>query len=136
MSENNQTNSKNSNGRGGARKNAGRKAGAATKKTREIADKAAADGLTPLEVMLRTMRALVAQYDAAAAKAETPEEAAAVPLDLMIDAAAIAKDAAPYIHPRLQAIEHSGKVTMRTLAEELAELNGGDGAHGHAEGGS
>lgn len=53
MFENNQTKSK----RGGARKNAGRKAGAATKRTREIADKAAEEGLTPLEVMLQTMRA-------------------------------------------------------------------------------
>ena len=130
MSENIQTKSKNSNGRGGARKNAGRKPGAATKKTREIADKAAAEGLTPLEVMLRTMHALVGRFDAIHAQAETDEARAAVPLDLMVEAAAIAKDAAPYVHPRLQAIEHSGGVTVRSLAEELAELNG---AHGNAE---
>lgn len=34
-----------------------------------------------------------------------------------------AKAAAPYVHPRLAAVEHSGKLTVRTLAEELAELN-------------
>jgi hypothetical protein len=43
MSEKNQTKSK---GRGGSRKGAGRKTGSATKKTREIADKAAAEGVT------------------------------------------------------------------------------------------
>ena len=52
MIENNQSNSK----RGGARKNAGRKAGAATTKTREIADKAMAEGISPLEYMLQVMR--------------------------------------------------------------------------------
>jgi hypothetical protein len=42
---------------GGARSGAGKKVGAATKKTREIADNLAADGgLTPLEFMLQTMR--------------------------------------------------------------------------------
>ena len=52
MIENNQTNSK----RGGARKNAGRKPGAATTKTREIANKASEAGLTPLEYILSVMR--------------------------------------------------------------------------------
>lgn len=53
MPEKNQTPS---NGRGGARKGAGRKAGSATIKTREIANGAAAAGLTPLEYMLEVMR--------------------------------------------------------------------------------
>lgn len=90
MSENNQTNSKNSNGRGGARKNAGRKAGSATKKTREIADRAAAEGITPLEVMLEAMNAARDGGD-------------------MDKAAGFAKDAAPYVHPKLAAIEMAGK---------------------------
>lgn len=85
MSENNQTHSK----RGGARKGAGRKAGSATKKTREIADKAAAAGITPLEVMLEAMNEFRASGD-------------------LEKAAGFAKDAAPYIHPKLAAIEHSG----------------------------
>lgn len=89
---------------GGKRPNAGRKAGSATKKTREIADKAAAEGITPLEVMLEAMHAFRDTGD----------------LD---KAAGFAKDAAPYVHPRLAAVEHSGGVTIRTLAEELAELN-------------
>jgi len=89
-----------SNGRGGARKGAGRKPGSATKKTREIADKAAAEGTTPLEIMLRTMRAFADEADGAKDDRETQ-------LKLLVAASGIAKDAAPYIHPRLQAIEHS-----------------------------
>ena len=79
-------------GKGGKRPGAGRKMGSVTKKTREIADRAAAEGITPLEVMIAAMRA---HYDA-----EPPR------LD---EAAAIAKDAAPYMHPRLAAVEHSGE---------------------------
>jgi hypothetical protein len=85
MAENNQTKS----GPGGARKGAGRKPGSATKKTRAIADKAAAEGITPLEVMLEAMNAFRSAGD----------------LD---KAAGFAKDAAPYIHPKLAAIEHTG----------------------------
>jgi|SRR5882672_2351146 len=85
MSENNQTKS----GRGGARKGAGRKTGSATKKTREIADKAAAAGITPLEVMLEAMNSFRESGN-------------------MEKAAGFAKDAAPYIHPKLAAIEHTG----------------------------
>ena len=66
------------------RKTGGRKKGAANKRTREIADKAAAEGLTPLEYLLRLMRD------------ERQEQA------VRLDAA---KGAAPYIHPRLQATE-------------------------------
>jgi hypothetical protein len=75
---------------GGKRTGAGRKPGSATSKTRAIADKAAAEGITPLEVMLHAMR----------------EHYGSGKFD---EAAAIAKDAAPYMHPRLAAIEHGGK---------------------------
>lgn len=93
MSENNQTKS---NGRGGARKGSGRKAGSATKRTREIADKAAEDGVTPLEFMLAIMRTEPGDI-------EDPR--------LLVDHQAMrfeaAKAAAPYIHPRLAAVEHT-----------------------------
>lgn len=108
MTENNQPKSN----RGGKRVGAGRKAGSATKKTREIAEKAAQEGITPLEFMLAVMRAPSDHEDP---KVQCAREA------MRFEAA---KAAAPYIHPRLAAVEHSGKVTMRTLAEELAELNG------------
>ena len=84
MIENNQTNSK----RGGARKNAGRKPGAATTKTREIADKASEAGITPLEYILSVMRD------------ETTE-----PRERL--SAAVA--AAPYMHAKLSSMEVTGK---------------------------
>lgn len=74
---------------GGKRQGAGRKIGAATAKTREIADRAATEGITPLEVMIEAMRF---HYDAG-----------------NLDAAADkAKDAAPYVHARLQAVQVGG----------------------------
>lgn len=75
-------------GRGGKRQGAGRKVGSATKRTREIADKALGEGLTPLEYMLTVLR----------------DESAERSVRL-----SAAKDAAPYVHPRLAAVEHTGK---------------------------
>lgn len=107
--ENIQTKSNNSK-RGGARKGAGRKAGSATKKTREIADRAAAEGITPLEVMLRAMTALVDQAETLANCDTTELNGKTVDrLGLLVSAAEVAKNAAPYMHPRLAAIEHTGK---------------------------
>lgn len=111
MSENNQTQSK----RGGARKGAGRKAGSATQKTREIADKAAAAGITPLEVMLENMefahaKASVLLQGIIESGAELPEgfDQFKELLRFRSIAQECAKDAAPYIHPKLAAIEHTG----------------------------
>lgn len=70
--------------RGGARPNAGRKAGAATKKTKEIANRAAEEGITPLEYLLSVMRNEVNE----------PKERVT---------AAIA--AAPYVHAKLSSVE-------------------------------
>lgn len=72
---------------GGRRPGAGRPLGSANRRTREIADKAASGGITPLEVMLTAMRKYV--------EAENWD-----------DARAAAKDAAPYMHPRLNAVEY------------------------------
>jgi hypothetical protein len=96
---------------GGPRKGSGRKPGAATTKTREIADKAAAEGVTPLEVLLMAMRHHMAEFD------KTKN------VDHLGPACSAAKDAAPYIHPRLASIEVDAAVTVRTLAEELTALN-------------
>lgn len=74
--------------RGGARPGAGRPRGATTRKTREIADRAAREGITPLEFLLQVMRDETAEF--------------AQRLDA-------AKSAAPFIHPRLSAVEASGK---------------------------
>ena len=84
--------------RGGVRPGAGRPKGATTKKTREIAEAALKGGVSPLEYMLKVMRAAV------------PANADALTLvrarELRFEAA---KAAAPYIHPRLNAVEHTGK---------------------------
>lgn len=83
------------NGHGGKRQGAGRKPGSPTQRRREIIDEAAKDGITPLEVQLRTMRAL---WDAAISGPTLDFEKATA-------ACAIAKDAAPYLHPRLANVE-------------------------------
>jgi hypothetical protein len=72
---------------GGARKGSGRKLGSATVRTREIANKAAEQGVTPLEYLLEVMR-----------------DPAQEPRDRL----RAASDAAPYIHPKLQAITLTG----------------------------
>ena len=79
--------------RGGKRSGAGRKAGSANRKTREIADQAAAEGITPLEVMLTSMRKLYAAEELTAA-------------------CSIAKDAAPYMHPRLNTTTLDANVSL------------------------
>ena len=89
--------------RGGKRLGAGRKPGTANRKTREIADWAAADGITPLEVMLDTMRRL---WDEAIKGGEFDLEKA-------LAACAVGKDAAPYLHPRMQQITADVNQTTR-----------------------
>lgn len=87
-------------GKGGARPGSGRKRGGKNQKTREIADRATAEGITPLEVMVGAMRELWAEAE----KVKGPER-----LSLMRQASEEANRAAPYMHPRLASIEHSGK---------------------------
>ena len=83
--------------KGGARPGAGRKPGGTNKKTREIAELAAAEGITPLEVMVLAMRR---KYEAG-------------DLD---GAASIAKDAAPYMHPRLSSVESKVDARVESFA--------------------
>ena len=78
--------------RGSIRRGAGRPLGSKNRRTAEIARAAAVSGITPM-VMLGTMRELWAQG--------TPEAKR--------EAAEIAKDAAPYIHPRLASIDQTIK---------------------------
>lgn len=91
--------------RGGKRPGAGRPKGAANKRTREVADKAAQDGITPLEYMLGRMR------DESADRSER------------MDAA---KAAAPYIHPKLSTVEHTGDPD-KPVAVTMIELVAGEG---------
>lgn len=78
--------------RGGKRPGAGRKKGSVTKATvyrQEMLARATAEGVTPLEVMLTAMRRA---WDAGEVK----------------EAVSHAEKAAPYVHNRLAAVEHSG----------------------------
>lgn len=113
--------------RGGKREGAGRKLGAVTKRTREIADRAVAEGKAPLEVMLDNMR----HFQQVALDAETvlsgltveeiggkdmsPEDQFKMLLAKAKNAAGFrqmaqecARDAASYMHPKLTAIAHTG----------------------------
>lgn len=117
--------------KGGKREGAGRPKGALTKKTREIAERAAAEGMTPLEVMLDNMRHFqkVARDAEATLEGLTAEEFTgkvgedATPeqqfkflmaqvkqtFGLRLSAQDCARDAAPYMHPKLASIEHTGR---------------------------
>ncbi len=82
---------------GGQRLGAGRKAGAHNKASIERQAKVAASGLTPLDYLLSVMR------DEANDMGER------------VDAA---KAAAPYVHPKLANIEHSGTLDVTTQTKE------------------
>ena len=105
MIENNQKKSK-----GGARPGAGRKTGSLTKRTRQIAEAVATQGITPLEVMMKVMHQL---YEHASNVREEDlgekESASEARIKLLNMAATVGRHAAPYVHPRLSAIEHTGK---------------------------
>ena len=101
--------------RGGKRPGSGRKPGSANKRTRAIADKAAADGITPLEVMLATMRAL---WDDAVGK-----DGKVANLEKAIAACVAAKDAAPYMHPRMQQIDATVDQTTREVSPNAKDEN-------------
>jgi hypothetical protein len=75
--------------KGGKRNGSGRKPGGHNQKTAEVAQQAAADGITPVEVMLKAMRWADGKGDYSAA-------------------AGFAHMAAPYCHPRLSAVAHTG----------------------------
>lgn len=104
--------------RGGKRDGAGRPPGSANVKTREIANRAALEGITPLEVMLSAMREAWDKNEKAAA-------------------CAIAKDAAPYMHARLTSVDATvdGQVSYEGIAIPIAERDPLDAAERAASGG-
>lgn len=88
---------------GGRRNGAGRKPGTASQKTREVADRVA-QGLTPLEVIIEAMNYYHGKGD-------------------IERAAFFAKDAAPYVHPRLQSTTLQGKVGVALeVVEEIVSV--------------
>lgn len=64
-------------------------------------------GTTPLEVMLQVMNWFVGEAAAAMASEDPKEREGA--RKLMVLAKDAAQSAAPFVHPRLAAIEHTGK---------------------------
>lgn len=84
-------------------KTGGRQKGAANKKTREIADKAAQEGVTPLEYMLTIMREpFPPELKDAVENGQINAEAVAAIAGWHAKRFEAAKAAAPYIHPKLQ----------------------------------
>lgn len=134
--------------RGGKRLGAGRPQGAVTKRSREVAERALAEGKTPLEVMLDNMRHFqqvaldaeatlegltVAEFTGQIT-ADTPEEQFKALLAQVKKTAGFrqlaqesARDAAAYVHPRLAAVQHSGDMTVRH-EDALDELDDEPGA--------
>lgn len=105
--------------RGGKREGAGRPAGALTQKTRDIAEQAIGDGVTPLEVMLSAMRF---HYAVAESEMAKPEGISAKLIDDALEAACTAaRDAAPYIHPKLSAVTMDANIGM-SYEDALLEL--------------
>lgn len=114
--ENNQN--KSNGARGGKRPNSGRKLGSTTKRTREIAEKAFEEGVSPLEFMLQLMRK--------EAEPSGDDRIDQSRIELRFEAA---KAAAPYMHPRLAAVEHTGVTGggMHTMTtEELIAIARGE----------
>lgn len=89
--------------RGGVRPGSGRPKGAATRMNEAARAAALASGISPLDFLLATMRDEAHEY--------------ATRLDA-------AKAAAPYVHAKLAAVEHSGSLATRELTHEewLASL--------------
>ncbi len=97
--------------RGGKRTNAGRKPGtvsAAPARRKAVAEKALEAGLSPLDVMMTTMRALWAQA--------VDETGKVVNIGKAMQANIVAKDAAPFIHAKLSSVnatvDAAGSVTV------------------------
>lgn len=88
--------------KGGVRPGAGRRPGIKNRKTVESMEAVKASGLTPLDYMLSILRDENAAPDARFSAATA---------------------AAPYCHPRLAAIEHSGELAV-THEAALNELDG------------
>lgn len=114
-------------GSGGKREGAGRPAGAITKRTREVAERALAEGKAPLDVMLDNMRHFQqVALDAEAVIESMNEEQVSLlgqnheeqfkallakvkqAAGLRIMAHECARDAAPFIHAKLSSVTLAG----------------------------
>ncbi len=96
--------------RGGKRQGAGRKPGSLNKRTQEIVAKAMDEGVTPLEFMLQVLRDPGKTFE---------------------DRFKAAVNAAPYMHPRLQSVEHAGNPDAPLETVTRIELTAPD--HGYCQ---
>lgn len=129
--------------RGGKRPGAGRPRGVPSRKTIDrlrLAEKAAAKGVTPLDVMLDNMRDAYAQArkaerelssrfgDITSMEPKAAFEAVLAAVKQVIGYRQIAEqcasDAAPFVHPRLSAIEQKTEFKGDTLAQLLQAIDG------------
>lgn len=90
----------------GGKRGRGRPFGSKSKKTNKVAVSLAANGITPLEVMLMALRYHTDLAVAELAKGDQADHKVIV--SELAQASGFAKDAAPYMHPRLNAVDHSG----------------------------
>ena len=99
---------------GGKRPGAGRRPGSVNKLTAKVAQAAAAEGISPIEVMLSAMRGA---WQKSLDKPDEPEH--------LHNAVNWADRAAPYVHARIQSIAHSGSVDSEVTGR-LVVTWGGD----------
>jgi hypothetical protein len=96
-------------GSGGVRPNSGAKPKAITKRSNAAAQKLAADdAITPLEVMVLTMREIWGDGQKA--------------IDTKLQACAIAEKCAPYLHPRLASTEVKGDLNATIKGASTEDL--------------
>jgi hypothetical protein len=76
--------------------------------TDELSDSGNPPQAPPLDVMVFTMNAFMAAADILGSRILEINEQMITRLSLLERAARIAKDAAPYVHPRLVRMEHTG----------------------------
>jgi hypothetical protein len=124
---------------GGKREGAGRKAGGKNKRTlaaEELRTRILDEGESPLEVMIGNMRTAQRRYGTLATELEhfsTGPDADADRVKVLADlhkevralmmaAHECAKDAAPYLHPKLANIEVAGSMTL-TWEDALEAIN-------------
>lgn len=85
----------------------GRPKAATTLRTRDIAERASREGITPLEVLIEIMRERWSFYKA---QRETPTESQTNINHAAAAAIEAAEKVAPYMHPKLASVEFSGGI--------------------------
>lgn len=108
---------------GGAQPGAGRPKGGMNKKTQELVARVMADGVSPCEVLILTMRRL---WDIANTKDENAiaalHAAGRTQHSVALEACDIATKAAPYVHPKLVAQQVT--FTGESAADYFKEIAG------------